>query len=199
MSKEERMKKISEEVLHCRLCGLCEGRRNPVVGEGNLDATVVFIGEAPGRREDETGRPFVGAAGQLLDRLLHHIGLERGDVYIGNVVKCRPPNNRRPRAEEIEACAPHLERQLEIIEPRVIAPLGNSAIGHLMRRFELTPAYIGRVHGKQSEVEAPWGQLVLVPLYHPAAALYLKDLERVLEEDFESLRCLLDRVGASTT
>lgn len=169
------------------------------MGEGNLNATVVFIGEAPGRREDETGRPFVGAAGQLLERLLHQIGLRRCDVYIGNVVKCRPPDNRRPRAEEIKACAPHLEMQLKIIEPMVIAPMGNSAIGYLMRRFGLTPAYIGRIHGKQFEVDAPWGRIVLVPLYHPAAALYLKDLEGVLEEDFESLRRLIDRVCRSTS
>lgn len=193
-SKAERMRRLSEEVLDCRRCGLCDGRRNPVVGEGTLDATVVFIGEGPGRREDETGRPFVGAAGRLLDRLLHNIGLGRGDVYIGNVVKCRPPNNRRPRPEEIRACAPHLERQLEIIQPRVVAPMGNSALGYLMRRFGLTPASIGKVHGRHFEVESPWGRVVLFPLYHPAAALYVKDLERVMEEDFESLGRLLGLV-----
>ncbi|MCW3992616.1 MAG: uracil-DNA glycosylase [Candidatus Bathyarchaeota archaeon] len=193
------MREISEEISNCRRCGLCDGRRNPVVGEGNLDATVAFIGEAPGRREDETGRPFVGAAGRLLDRLLSNVGLGRGDVYISNVLKCRPPNNRRPRLEEARACAPHLERQLGIIEPRVIAPMGNSAIGYLMRRFGLTPAYIGQIHGRHFEAEAPWGRLTLSPLYHPAAALYNKDLGRVLEEDFESLRLLLGRVGPSTS
>jgi len=188
------MEALSEEVRGCRRCGLHAGRRNPVVGEGSLDATAVFIGEAPGRREDETGRPFVGAAGRLLDRLLLHIGLGRGEVFIGNVVKCRPPNNRRPRAEEIRACAPYLERQLEIIEPRVIAPMGNSALGHLMRRFGLTPAPIGEAHGRQTEVEAPWGRVTLFPLYHPAAALYLNDLEGVLERDMESLGRLLGRL-----
>lgn len=169
------------------------------MGEGNLNATVAFIGEAPGRREDETGRPFVGAAGRLLDCLLSNIGLGRGDVYIGNVLKCRPPNNRRPLLEEARACAPHLDRQLEIIEPRVIAPMGNSAIGHLMRRFGLTPAYIGRIHGRHFEAETSWGLVTIAPLYHPAAALYNIDLERVLKEDFESLRILLSRLGPSTT
>jgi len=193
-SKEERMRRLSEEIAGCRRCGLCDGRRNPVVGEGNLDAAVMFIGEAPGRREDETGRPFVGAAGRLLDRLLRHIGLERGDVYIGNVLKRRPPNNRRPRPEEIRACAPYLERQLEIIQPRVIAPMGNSALGYLLRRFGVTPASIGKVHGRQFEAEAPWGRVVLFPLYHPAAALYVQALERVLEADFEALGGLLGRV-----
>jgi len=193
-SKTERMRRLTEEVLNCRRCGLCDGRRNPVIGEGDLDAAVSLIGEAPGRREDETGRPFVGAAGRFLDNLLHHIGLERGEVYIGNILKCRPPNNRRPLPEEIRACAPHLEEQLEIIQPRIVAPMGNSAIGHLMRRFGLTPAPIGQVHGKQFEVESPWGRVVLFPLYHPAAALYVRGLEWVLEEDFESLRGLLSRV-----
>jgi len=164
-----------------------------------MDAEVMFVGEAPGRREDETGRPFVGAAGRLLDSLLDHIGLRRENVYIGNVVKCRPPNNRRPRSEEIRVCAPHLEKQLEIIEPKILAPMGNSAIDYLMRRFGLKLASIGQVHGKKFEVEAPWGRVFLFPLYHPAAALYMKDLERVLVEDMEALGRLLARVGESKT
>lgn len=193
------MNELAEEVRNCRRCGLCGDRQNPVLGEGSLSATVMFIGEAPGRKEDETGRPFVGAAGRILDRILEHISLGRGDVYIGNVVKCRPPNNRRPRSTEIEACAPHLETQLEIIEPGIIAPMGNSAISHLMKRFGLKTATIGKVHGKPFDVEAPWGRVVLFSVYHPAAAIYRKKLERVLEEDFESLKRILDRVYGSRT
>ena len=188
------MKKLDEEVSNCQLCGLCEGRQNPVLGEGSLDATVMFIGEAPGRKEDEMGRPFVGSAGRVLDRLLDHIGLGREHVYIGNVVKCRPPYNRRPRSKEVEACSPHLERQLEIIEPDIVAPMGNSAIRHLMKRFGLNPSPIGKIHGKPCEVEAPWGRVVLLPMYHPAAAIYRRRLERVLEEDFESLKRIMDCV-----
>ena len=188
------MRRLSEEIQKCRLCGLCSGRKNPVVGEGNLDAALMLVGEAPGRTEDEMGRPFVGAAGQHLDRLLQHIGLDREDVYIGNVVKCRPPNNRRPRPEEIEACSPHLERQLEIIEPGVIAPMGNSSIGYLMARFGLKHAPIGRIHGRQFRADAPWGVVVLFSLYHPAAAIYTRDLERVMMEDFEDLGGLLRRM-----
>lgn len=194
MPKEERMRKLSEEVSNCQLCGLCEGRQNPVLGEGNLDAKVMFIGEGPGRKEDELGRPFVGAAGKVLDRLLVHIGLGREYVYIGNVVKCRPPNNRRPSSREIEACTPHLERQLGIIEPRIITLMGNSAIHHLMKRFGLKLLPIGEVHGKPFEVEAPWGRVILFPMYHPAAAIYRRQLERVLEEDFESLKRIMDCV-----
>jgi uracil-DNA glycosylase family 4 len=196
-SKSERMRRLSEEIQKCRRCGLCGGRQNPVVGEGDLDAALMFVGEAPGRREDETGRPFVGAAGQRLNRLLHHIELDRENVYIGNVVKCRPPNNRRPRHEEIKVCSPHLEKQLEIIEPKIVAPMGNSSIGYFMRRFGLKSAPIGIIHGRQSLIDAPWGEVILFPLYHPAAAIYTRDLEQVMKKDFKVLGELLTRSNHS--
>lgn len=190
--KSERMRQLHLEVQSCRRCGLWEGRRNPVVGEGNLDAKAFLVGEAPGRREDESGRPFAGAAGQLLNDLLQGIGLSRGDVYIGNVVKCRPPGNRPPRVEEVEACSPYLERQLTILEPRIIVSMGNTATQHLMTRFGLSPRYIGEVHGKPFRVGATWGEVILFPSYHPASALYVKGLEYVLRRDFESLNRILD-------
>ena len=197
ISKTEGMKKVSEEILSCRRCGLCEGRLNPVVGEGNLDSNVFLIGEAPGRWEDRAGRPFVGAAGRLLDRLLNNIGIKREEVYISNVVKCRPPNNRRPRTEEISACSIHLGKQLDVIDPRFIAPMGNSATGYFMKRLGLKPITIGRIHGQRIEpvdrsIES--GRAVLFPLYHPAAALYNKDLEKVLEKDFFALKSVLERL-----
>lgn len=194
-SKQERMERVRQEVKSCRRCGLCEGARNPVVGEGNLDSNVVFIGEAPGRREDETGRPFVGAAGKLLDQLLKAIGLRREDVYIGNVVKCRPPDNRRPKPSEMEACTPHLVEQLDIIRPRVIVAMGNSAIAYFWSKFGLKTASMGELHGKDFEVNMPWGRVVLFACYHPAAALYNVELERVLEKDFQALADILRRVG----
>jgi DNA polymerase len=197
-SKKEAMQRIRDEVLSCRRCGLCDGRRNPVIGEGNLDAKVVFVGEAPGRREDETGRPFVGSAGQLLERLLGSIGLHREDVYIANIVKCRPPNNRPPTPREIEACSPHLERQLEIIRPKIIAPMGNTAIGYMTSRLGLKPVRISAMHGRAIEAEAPWGRVVLFPLYHPAAALYTKELEKIMERDFAALGRLLDEIDGPT-
>ncbi len=189
--KSEELKELEEEVRSCDDCGLCEGAKNPVVGEGDPDSEVVFVGEAPGKREDERGRPFVGTAGRLLDRLLEHAGLSREEVYITNVVKCRPPGNRRPRADEIEACSKHLERLLAIIEPRVIAPMGNTALDYFFRKFGLKPAGISDVHGRAFEAEAGWGRVLIVPLYHPAAAIYRMDLLPTLEGDMKGLRGLL--------
>lgn len=182
---------LSAEVGVCRACGLCVGARNRVMGEGDLDSRVVFVGEAPGRREDETGRPFVGSAGKLLDRLLSGAGLSRGGVFISNVVWCRPPGNRRPMRGEVEACSGHLERLLGIIEPGVIAPMGNSAMGHVFGRFGLGAAVIGDVHGRPRRVEAPWGEVVVFPLFHPAAAIYDRGLLGELEADMVLLARLL--------
>jgi DNA polymerase len=164
------------------------------MGEGDLDSLVVFVGEAPGRREDETGRPFVGSAGKLLDRLLVGANLSRNGVFITNVVRCRPPGNRRPRREEVEVCSGHLERLLEIIRPEVIAPMGNSAIGHVFERFGVEGSVIGDAHGKPVRVEAPWGKVVIFPLYHPAAAIYNRKLLTELERDMVGLSRLLVRV-----
>ncbi|MCX6648267.1 MAG: uracil-DNA glycosylase [Candidatus Bathyarchaeota archaeon] len=179
------------EVAACRACGLCGGARNRVNGEGDLDSRVVFVGEAPGRREDETGRPFVGSAGKLLDRLLAGAGFSRDRVFISNVVRCRPPGNRRPKRGEVEACSGHLEQLLGIIEPGVVAPMGNSAIEYVFGRFGLGEAVIGNVHGKSREVDAPWGRVVVFPLYHPAAAIYNRKLLGELDADMAALARLL--------
>jgi uracil-DNA glycosylase family 4 len=192
LSKEERMGAVEAEIAECRQCHLCDGRSNPVPGEGDLDSPVVFVGEAPGRREDEMGRPFVGSAGRLLDRLLGEAGLQRCDVYITNIVKCRPPGNRRPRADEVKSCAPHLDGQLEIIAPRILAPMGNSSSTTLMRKYGLERASIGRVHGRRFRAEASWGRVVVFPLFHPAAVLYNRNLEGALRGDFADLRGLLE-------
>lgn len=173
------------------MCALSEGRLNPVVGEGSLDSLVVFVGEGPGRKEDETGRPFVGSAGKLLDQLLAHIGLDRSEVYITNVVKCRPPGNRRPKSGEVRSCTPYLEEQLTVISPRVIAPMGNSAAGHLLKMYDLERASIGEIHGRPFNVEVQWGSVTVFPLYHPAAVLYNRELEAELKMDFEALSELL--------
>lgn len=193
ISKEERMERVARDVAGCRRCGLCEGRKNPVPGKGDPDSPVVFIGEAPGRKEDEQGEPFVGAAGKRLDTLLEHIGLQREEVYITNVLKCRPPKNRRPTSSEIKECTPHLEKQLGIIEPGIIAPMGNSAVGYIMRWYGLKRESIGKAHGMGLQAEAPWGRITILPLYHPAAALYNQKLYKMLEEGFETLKTLLDQ------
>lgn len=179
------------QVHSCRRCRLHAERNIPVVGEGFLSSPIVFIGEAPGRKEDKTGRPFVGAAGQVLNKMLEHIGLERNEVYITNVVKCRPPGNRQPSTDEVEACTPFLDRQLETIKPLILAPMGNSATGYTMKRFGLKERSIGQIHGRKFAVKAPWGSTIIFPLYHPATMLYNQSMERVLLADFESLKELL--------
>jgi DNA polymerase len=158
-----------------------------VFGAGHPDADLMFVGEAPGFHEDKQGVPFVGQAGKLLEQLLAGIGLERSDVYIANVLKCRPPGNRDPQPDEIEACESHLFRQIELIEPRVVATLGNFATKLLSGR----PLGITRVHGQPQEVALGGNSVMLFPLYHPAAALYTPSMLTVLQEDFSRLPALL--------
>jgi uracil-DNA glycosylase len=153
---------IADQVSRCTACELHKGRTRAVPGEGPVNAEIMFIGEAPGRHEDQQGRPFVGQAGRLLETLLAEIGLTREDVWIGNVVKCRPPGNRDPRPEEIAACAGYLERQLDLLQPRVVATLGRFS----MEKF-FPGAKITRVHGQARRD----GNRVLIPLFHPAYVL----------------------------
>jgi uracil-DNA glycosylase len=171
----------------CTRCRLAEGRTQVVFGAGNPHADLMFVGEAPGFHEDKQGVPFVGQAGKLLDGLLAGVGLQRDDVYIANVLKCRPPGNRDPQADEIEACEPHLFRQIELIEPKVIATLGNFATKLLSGR----PLGITRVHGQEQELTIAGRSVVLYPLYHPAAALYTRAMLSVLEADFARLPAIL--------
>jgi DNA polymerase len=158
-----------------------------VFGVGNPDADLMFVGEAPGFHEDKQGFPFVGQAGKLLDRLLEGIGLARADTYIANVLKCRPPGNRDPAPDEIESCEPHLFRQLELVQPVVVASLGNFATKLLSGK----PTGITRVHGQEQHVTVGGRSVLLFPLYHPAAALYTPAMLKVLEEDFARLPALL--------
>jgi DNA polymerase len=158
-----------------------------VFGVGSPDADLMFVGEAPGFHEDKQGFPFVGQAGQLLDRLLGEIGLSRADVYIANVIKCRPPGNRDPQPDEIEACEGHLFRQLAIIEPKLVATLGNFATKLLSGK----PHGITRVHGKPQPATVGGRSITLYPIYHPAAALYTPTMLQTLREDFARIPALL--------
>ena len=167
----------------CTRCRLAQGRTQVVFGSGNPQADLMFVGEAPGFHEDKQGLPFVGQAGKLLEKLLAGIGLQRSDVYIANVLKCRPPGNRDPQPDEIEACESHLFRQIELIEPTVIATLGNFATKLLSGR----PLGITRVHGQEQRTTLAGRSLLLYPLYHPAAALYTPAMLKVLESDFARL------------
>jgi DNA polymerase len=181
---------IAKQIAGCTDCGLCRGRNRTVPGEGNPDAQIMFIGEGPGFYEDQQGRPFVGAAGKFLDELLAGIGLDRKKVFIGNVVKCRPPNNRDPQPDEIEACAKHLAAQIETIDPKVIVTLGRFS----MQRY-FPGESISRIHGTPRRKD----DKIIVPMYHPAAALHQGSLRRVIEADFARLPGFLEKILAGDT
>lgn len=185
MTPEEILAQIAEEVQVCTKCELHHSRKHGVPGEGPPDAEIMFIGEGPGFHENEQGRPFVGPAGRFLEELLESIGMTRHQVYIGNVVKCRPPGNRDPRAEELSACDPYLERQIQAINPKVIVTLGRFS----MAKF-ISNAKISEIHGRAMRIK---GRLV-VPMYHPAAALHQPSLRSVVEEDFAQLPNLIASV-----
>jgi uracil-DNA glycosylase family 4 len=184
------LRDYAELTSSCTKCALAGGRTQVVFGSGSPDADLMFVGEAPGFHEDQQGVPFVGQAGKLLDKLLGGIGLTRADVFVVNVLKCRPPGNRDPLPEEIAACEPHLFRQIELIEPKLVATLGNFATKLLSGK----PAGITRVHGHEQEVTLGTRTVALYPLYHPAAALYTPSMLNVLEEDFARIPALLDRM-----
>jgi DNA polymerase len=191
----ERFGDLDEFAAHvagCTRCRLAQGRTQVVFGAGSPHADLMFVGEAPGFHEDKQGLPFVGQAGKLLEKLLAQIGLARSDVFIANVLKCRPPGNRDPQPDEIEACESHLFRQIELIEPRVVATLGNFATKLLSGR----PLGITRVHGQEQETTIGGRKVLLYPLYHPAAALYTPAMLKVLEADFSRLPELLGRSTA---
>ncbi|MGB2694762.1 MAG: uracil-DNA glycosylase [Dehalococcoidia bacterium] len=175
---------IGEQVAVCQKCDLATTRTHAVPGEGNPDSDIVFIGEGPGFHEDQQARPFVGQAGKFLDELLASIGLNRNDVYICNVIKCRPPNNRDPLSGEIEACAPWLEQQLETINPKVVVTLGR----YSMNRY-FPGQSIGRIHGQPRRVN----DVLIVPMYHPAAALHQASLRRTIQDDFKKLPTILEQ------
>ena len=183
------------EVSGCTKCRLAQGRTQVVFGVGDPSADLMFVGEAPGFHEDQQGKPFVGQAGKLLDKLLAGIGLERDQVYVANVLKCRPPGNRDPQPDEIEACEGHLFRQISLIEPKVVATLGNFATKLLSGK----PTGITRVHGAEQEATLGGRRVLLYPLYHPAAALYTPAMLKVLEADFARLPELLGRTAEQPT
>ncbi|MFP3303416.1 MAG: type-4 uracil-DNA glycosylase [Caldivirga sp.] len=182
-SKVEELRRISEEIEACSKCPLHLTRRRAVPGEGNPNAEVMLIGEAPGEVEDETGRPFVGAAGKLLNSLLQDIGVDRSSLYITNVVKCRPPNNRDPTDEEINACKPYLIRQIAVVRPRRIVTLGRHSTRVILGLGGLRVSEISRVRGRVFKVAIASVEVEVYPTYHPAAALYNPSLRGVLKED----------------
>jgi len=189
MTAADELRELGEVAAVCTACGLAETRTQVVFGVGAFDADIMFIGEAPGRNEDLEGEPFVGRAGQLLNQLLGEIGVERDDVYIANVLKCRPPGNRDPRPDEIDSCKGYLRRQMELIDPKVVITLGNFATKLLLKRNVGITRLRGQVY--------PWWRRHLVPTFHPAAAL--RGGERVtaqMREDFALVAGLLEEAAA---
>jgi uracil-DNA glycosylase family 4 len=178
-------------VAGCERCALARTRTQVVFGSGSPTAELMFVGEAPGFHEDKQGIPFVGAAGKLLGQLLEGIGMTREDVYVANVLKCRPPGNRDPLPDEIQACEGHLFRQIELIQPTLVATLGNFATKLLSGK----PAGITQVHGRPQEVVLGGHAVTLYPIFHPAAALYTPRMLQVLQEDFIRIPELLGRTG----
>ena len=187
--KKKKLDELAKKINACQLCPLYQGTTNSVPGEGNPNAEILFIGEGPGKKEDELGRPFVGAAGKLLEALLQHIGLTRNDVFIANVVKHRPPGNRDPLPEEVAACWPYLQKQVEIIAPKIIVLLGR----HSLARF-LPELAIGKAHGKTFKK----GNLVYYPMYHPAAALYNGSLREVMFQDAAKIPVILKKISKTS-
>jgi uracil-DNA glycosylase len=188
-STQEELQKLDAVIRRCPLCDLSTTRTNAVPGDGPADAEIMFIGEGPGFNEDRQGRPFVGAAGQFLDQMLASIDLDRSKVFVTNIVKCRPPNNRDPLPAEIAACAPYLEQQMALINPLVVVTLGR----HSMGRF-FPGEKISAIHGTARQVE---GRTVIA-LYHPAAALHQQSLRTTLEEDFRKIPGFLEEARART-
>ena len=180
---------LCESLRNCRECRLASGRTQVVFGSGNPEASIMFVGEAPGFHEDKQGVPFVGAAGKLLTELLESVGLSRSQIYIANVIKCRPPQNRDPLPDEVDTCKPFLLRQIQLIKPHLVCSMGNFATQTLLER----KVGITKVHGQPFQLK----EFRLFPLFHPAAALHNERLRPQLQEDFQKLKRLLDTMGVS--
>jgi uracil-DNA glycosylase len=195
--KTRKLQEIKDEVIELKNSFLAEERKKnsyfPVIGEGSHEADIVFIGEAPGENEAKSGRPFVGRSGKFLDELLLSAGIPRDSVYITNIVKDRPPKNRDPLPAEIALYAPFLDRQLEIIKPKIIATLGRFSMQYIMERYGLEKKVdaISKLHGKVFETELSYGKVRVVPLYHPAVAIYNQASKETLKEDFKVLKTLI--------
>jgi DNA polymerase len=192
-ARKSALQQIEDEVLALQTPLADERRKNqvfPVIGEGSHFSDIMFIGEAPGKNEAKSGRPFFGAAGKILTELLDSVGVKREDVYITNIVKDRPTDNRDPLPEEIIAYGPFLDRQIEIIQPKVIANLGRYSMAYVMEKMglglELEP--ISQAHGKYYEAETRYGTVTVIPLYHPAAAIYNQHLKDTLKQDFQIIK-----------
>ena len=188
LSKRALLDAVAAEILGCCKCELWKTRKNPVPGEGSPNSQIMFIGEAPGYWEDVKGKPFVGAAGKFLDTLLTEIGYSRENVFIGNILKCRPPKNREPLPDEIQKCTPYLNRQIRVIQPKYIVTLGNYSTGYIFSKANIPFNGITRAHGKFYKVSTLDMRATVFPTFHPAAALYHGKYKEQLVNDFHTLK-----------
>ena len=187
-TKQDQLALIAQQILNCRKCPLHKTRKNPVPGEGNLQAKIMFIGEAPGYWEDVKGKPFVGAAGKFLDTLIAILNLSRKDIFITNVLKCRPPKNREPSPNEVQQCTPYLDKQIRIIQPKFIITLGNYSTGYILSKAGLPFNGITQAHGKFYETTILDLHVTVFPTFHPAAGLYSGRYKKLLQQDFQLLK-----------
>lgn len=196
MSREEkktRIEKLRSEIASCKRCSLHKTRTHTVPGEGDLNAKIMFIGEAPGKNEDLQGKPFIGRSGKVFDKLLESVGLTRNQIFLCNILKCRPPDNRNPLATEIHACTRNLDIQIKVIDPQVIATLGNFSTTYIFQKFNLALEKISAVHGQVIGVDTAFGHKKIVPLFHPAVATYNNSKLNVLLNDFCVFKQFLEK------
>ncbi len=192
---EENACLLEQEILACTRCRLASGRLHAVPGEGPVPSRIIMVGEAPGEQEDRTGRPFAGRAGTILNNLLASAGLSRNDVFITSVLKCRPPGNRDPKADEITACKPYLDRQIVLLRPSVIVPMGRFSASVVMGQFGIPVGKISGIHGRAFPADAPHGPVIIFPVYHPAVVTHNPPLREELAADF---RCLKEILAGSS-
>ena len=195
--KTARIEKLRGQIAVCERCRLHKTRTRTVPGEGSVEAEIMFIGEAPGRNEDLEGKPFVGRAGEVFDKLLSSVGLTREEIYLCNILKCRPPDNRAPLSDEVHACVGSLDIQIKVINPKIIATLGKYATTYIFEKFSLPIRNISSVHGKVLDVETPFGKKKIVPLFHPAVATYDPTRIDILLADFAILKNILQTTPIS--
>ena len=186
--KQQKISKLRAQIAACTRCPLHKTRTNTVPGEGDVSAQIMFIGEAPGRNEDLQGKPFVGRAGDVFDKLLNSIGITRDQIYLCNILKCRPPENRNPLSSEISSCVGSLDLQIKIVSPKVICTMGNFATTYIFDKFQIPPAKISSVAGKIIAVETLFGSIKIVPLFHPAVATYDVNKTNLLIDQFQVLK-----------
>lgn len=193
MIQENNIQKINKEIQSCEKCILYKTKINYVLGSGSTNSNLMFIGEAPGYNEDLKGIPFIGKAGKILDNLLISIDIDRKNVYITNILKCRPPKNRNPLSDEINTCTKYLDKEISLIKPIIICPLGNFASKFILEKYDFIFEKISTIHGKLFTKKSKYDYINIIPQYHPAVAVYNQNMINTLKNDFKIIKQVLDK------